>query len=93
MEINLGNDWYISKDNYNWILSKKQEIKEGKSKGGYRLATAGYYNSIEQLIRAAIEKDVADPQIRTLVDLKQHLDRICNDIKQTILNLPHAVNK
>ena len=86
MEISLGNDWYLGKDQYNWILMKSIPIKEGKNAGGVRMATVGYYPNVELACRAVVDKDIGSSGIKTMEELKSVVDAstrsLCDAVKK-----------
>ena len=89
MEIKLSETWSIQKDQYNWILMKNRVVEDKNSKnvGTAYLQPVGYFSSISDLLRSAIERGMSDPDLRTIVDVKQYLDKTCTEIKETILKL------
>jgi hypothetical protein len=87
MEISLGNDWYLGKDQHNWILMRAIPVEKGKNAGSVRMATIGYYPNVQLACKAVIEKSVGDEGIKTMQEIKQFIEvstrSICDAIEKS----------
>ena len=86
MNISLGNNWYLGKDQYNWLVIKAIPVEKGVNAGSMRMATMGYYPNIELACKACVEKNLDGVLINSMQELKDEIvkstERICDAIRE-----------
>lgn len=76
MQIDIGNKYVLTADQFQYIVREKKVVKEGKNAGSETLALVGYFQKISQAISALIHLDVQLSDVQTLQAMQQHIERI-----------------
>lgn len=77
MNLKINNDYCITSDTYCLMLN---QIKTNTKTGKEYLVVVGYYGDLESLIKALLEREVRMSDVSKITDLKNHLDRLAQDI-------------
>ena len=89
MRINLPNDFYITRDNYNWILNKRHLIKKGKREGEYSYKVVGYYSKLKPCIIGYLDKvssDRADGMHMDMIGYAEHCENVVKETADYIVD-------
>ena len=77
MKLNIGENFRVYTDSYNWVLEQKSIVPAEKSKTGEAYeawSTAGYFGNPHQLIVNVLERDLKESECKSIKELKQHLE-------------------
>lgn len=88
MKIKLTGDYYITRDQYNWMLNKRRKIEKGKRAGEYTYTTVGYYGKLRACIIGFLDKISLDETYSGDYDLMtyvEHCERAMDDTADYIV--------
>ena len=81
MNLKLNDNYCITSDTYSLMLN---QIKTNNKTGNEYLVVVGYYGNLETLIKSLLEREVRMSDVAKITDLKNHLDKLAQDIIGTI---------
>lgn len=76
MQIDIGDKYVLTADQYQYIIREKKITKEGDNAGKEWQQLVGYYPKLSQAITALIHLDVRLEDIQSLQAMEQHINRI-----------------
>ncbi|WP_267202957.1 DUF5405 family protein [Escherichia coli] len=76
IRIEVGDEWVITSDQYQFILNEKKVAQSGKKAGEEWLDTIGYYPKINQLISGLIHHHIQQSSITTLDAMAAEIERV-----------------
>lgn len=82
MQIEIGDKYVLTADQYQYIIQEKKTVKEGKNAGSEYLSLVGYYPKLSQAISALIHLDVQLSDVQTLQGMEQHVNRVALQCEQ-----------
>lgn len=82
MQINIGEKYVLTADQYQYIVQEKKTVKEGKNAGGQYLSLVGYYPKLSQAITGLIHLDVQLSDVQSLQAMEQHISRVALQCEQ-----------
>lgn len=82
MQIDIGERYVLTADQYQYIIQEKKTVKEGKNAGSEYLSLVGYYPKLSQAISALIHLDVQLSDVHTLQAMEQHVNRVALQCEQ-----------
>ena len=81
MKVHLSEDYILTADACNFILSKKRIAQSGKKKGEETLDTIGYYPLISQALTSFVNENMRECTARTVKGLVNRHTELCGYIK------------
>lgn len=82
MQIDIGEKYVLTADQYQYIVQEKKMVKEGKNAGSEYLSLVGYYPKLSQAITGLIHLDVQLSDVQSLQAMEQHINRISLQCEQ-----------
>jgi hypothetical protein len=82
MQINIGDKYVLTADQYQYIVQEKKTVKEGKNAGSEYLSLVGYYPKLSQAITGLIHLDVQLSDVQSLQAMEQHINRVALQCEQ-----------
>ncbi|HFI1145409.1 TPA: DUF5405 family protein [Enterobacter hormaechei] len=76
IHIEIGDNWVITSDKFQFILNEKKVVKSGKNAGELCLCTIGYYPKINQLISGLIHHHIQHSAIISLEAMAAEIERV-----------------
>ncbi|QKJ88076.1 hypothetical protein PMPD1_3146 [Paramixta manurensis] len=76
MQINIGDKYVLTADQYQYVIQEKKTIKEGKNAGGEYLSLVGYFPKLSQAISGLIHLDIRLSDVQSLQAMQQHIERV-----------------
>ncbi|CAM8355032.1 DUF5405 domain-containing protein [Enterobacter kobei] len=76
IHIEIGDNWVITSDKFQFILNEKKVVKSGKNTGEQCLSTIGYYPKINQLISGLIHHHIQHSEIKSLETMATEIERL-----------------
>lgn len=73
MKIAINKEYIIYSDEFQYILRKCNTVKSGERKGKIRYMNVGYFNTIQQAIKAWADRDLRLSDCRNIDDVISHL--------------------
>lgn len=77
MKLNIGENFRVYTDEFNWCLEEKRIVSAEKSKTGQPYETwakAGYFGNPHQLIVNVLYRDLKDSECKSIKELIKHLE-------------------
>lgn len=85
MQIDIGDKYVLTADQYQYIVQEKKTVKEGKNAGSEYLSLVGYYPKLSQAINALIHLDVRLEDVQSLQAMEKHINRISLQCEQAFV--------
>jgi len=82
MQIDIGNKYVLTADQYQYIVREKKITKEGDNAGKEWQQLVGYYPKLSQAINALIHLDVRLEDVQSLQAMEQHINRVSLQCEQ-----------
>lgn len=82
MQIDIGEKYVLTADQYQYIVQEKKTVKEGKNAGSEYLSLVGYYPKLSQAIAGLINLDVQLSDVQSLQAMEQHINRVALQCEQ-----------
>ncbi|MDY0929081.1 DUF5405 family protein [Enterobacter sp. CFBP8995] len=82
MQIDIGDNYVLTADQYQYIVQEKKIVKEGKNAGSEYLSLVGYYPKLSQAITGLIHLDVQLSDVQSLQAMEQHINRVALQCEQ-----------
>lgn len=83
MNVRLNDKYAITSDKYCYVLN---EIKINKKNNEEYYFACGFYNNLENLIKAILELDVKTREVDSLIELKELIEVCARQILEVIKN-------
>ncbi len=82
MKVDINDEYRISSDSYNIILSRKTYIKSGKTKGKEEITCIGFYSELKYALIALVKYDLRAKNLEGLKAINDRLDELEKIIKK-----------
>lgn len=82
MQIDIGDKYVLTGDQYQYIIREKKITKEGDNAGKEWQQLVGYYTKLSQAIHALIHLDVRLEDVQSLQAMEQHINRVALQCEQ-----------
>lgn len=82
MQIDIGEKYALTADQFQYIVQEKKTIKEGKNAGSEYLSLVGYCPKLSQAITGLIHLDVQLSDVQSLQAMEQHINRVALKCEQ-----------
>jgi len=69
MNVKIGNGWSIESDPLNYILKQRYESKQKRTLGKIIVSEKGFYNRIEHILNAVLDKELKKSEAESLESL------------------------
>jgi Domain of unknown function (DUF5405) len=98
LQIEIGEKYLVTSDEYNLVLREKKVSKEGKE----YIVSLGYYGKLENLVSALFLREIKESEVSSLKELIAYLEsaekRLSIDIKKNVkafreINIESPENK
>jgi hypothetical protein len=86
MEVDIGDDYVLGRDEYCWRLMHRVVNKRGNNVGASRLETLGYYPTIELTLKACVEKKLPSLALNSVKDIVEAINSSTRLIKEFLSN-------
>lgn len=90
MQIDIGDKYVLTADQYQFIVQEKKTVKEGKNAGSEYLSLVGYYPKLSQAITGLIHLDVQLSDVQTLQAMEQHINRVALQCEQAFKEMENV---
>lgn len=90
MQIDIGDKYVLTADQYQYIVQEKKTVKEGKNAGSEYLSLVGYYPKLSQAIAGLIHLDVQLSDVQTLQAMEQHINRVALQCEQAFKEMENV---
>ncbi|MDI9276226.1 DUF5405 family protein [Pantoea sp. EABMAA-21] len=90
MQIDIGDKYVLTADQYQYIVQEKKTVKEGKNAGSEYLSLVGYYPKLSQAINWLIHLDVQLSDVQTLQAMEQHINRVALQCEQAFKEMENV---
>lgn len=74
MQIDIGEKYVLTADQFQYIVQERKTVKEGKNAGSEYLSLVGYYPKLSQAITGLIHLDVQLSDVQSLQAMEQHIN-------------------
>ncbi len=88
--IELNKKWAIGADNMNIILYKKRKSKKAGVESVW--GTDGYYSTLHNVLKALVDKEVMDTDLKSLVAVEAKLNKLY-ELVESLPNITIGVLK
>lgn len=79
MNIEIGDKYVVTADQYQYILNERKIVKEGKNAGSEYQQTIGYYPKISQLVSALLHLVGRTSEVKSLQGLELYVERVAGE--------------
>ncbi|MGM5532524.1 DUF5405 family protein [Mixta calida] len=79
MNIEIGDKYVVTADQYQYILNERKIVKEGKNAGGEYQQTIGYYPKISHLVSALLHLVGRTSEVQSLEALEKYVERVAGE--------------
>lgn len=82
MNIRIDNDYKLTSDDRNVILTKVQIVQSGKTKGEEVYSNVGYYSNVERALNDYLRVKINTSQATSINELKAEIRKVNKTIKK-----------
>lgn len=76
VRINIGKEWVVTSDTFQFILNRKKTVKTGGKAGEEWLDAVGYYPTLTQLVSGLIHHEIRNSTCTSVAGLAAEIERI-----------------